>query len=126
MTAMVAFGSVASGLAVLGLYGILSYLVRLRTREIGVRIALGATSAMLQRDVVTSGLQHALAGIGLGLAAILDLWRVVAAYVPGIGLLDATRVAMVCAVVFTISVAAAWLPARRASRTDPLVALRCD
>lgn len=126
MTAMVAFGSVASGLAVLGLYGILSYLVRLRTREIGVRIALGATSAILQRDVVAGGARHALAGIGLGLASALGLWRVVAAHVPGIGLLDAARVTVVCAVVFTVSVAAAWLPARRAARTDPLVAFRFD
>jgi predicted permease len=126
MTAMVAFGSVASGLAVLGLYGILSYLVRLRTREIGIRIALGATAAILQRDVVIAGVRHALAGVGLGLAAALGLWRVVAAHVPGMGLLDAAGVAMVCAVVFMVSIAAAWLPARRAARTDPLVAFRFD
>ena len=126
MSAMIVFGSVASGLAVLGLYGILSYLVRLRTREIGVRIALGATSAILQRDVVAGGAWHALAGIGLGLAAALGLWRVVAAHVPGIGELDAARVAVVCVVVFTVAVAAACVPARRAARTDPLVAFRFD
>lgn len=126
MTSMVAFGSAASGLAVLGLYGILSYLVRLRTRELGVRIALGATSAILQRDVVAGGARHALAGIGLGLASALGFWRVVAAHVPGIGQLDAAWVTVVCAVVFTVSVAAAWLPARRAARTDPLVAFRFD
>lgn len=126
MTAMVAFGSVASSLAVLGLYGILSYLVRLRTREIGVRIALGATSAILQRHVVADGARHALAGIGLGLAFALGLWRVVAAHVPGIGQLDATRVIVVCALVFSVSVAAAWFPARRAARTDPLAACRVE
>jgi ABC-type lipoprotein release transport system permease subunit len=126
MTTMLAFGSVASGLAVLGLYSILSYLVRLRTREIGVRIALGATSSMLQRDVVAGGARHALVGIGLGLAIALSLWRVVSAHVPGIGQLDAARVAGVCTLVFTVSVAAAWVPARRAARTDPLVAFRFD
>jgi len=126
MTAMIAFGSVATGLAVLGLYGILNYLVRLRTRELGVRIALGATAAVLQRDVVAGGAGHALAGIGLGLAAVLSLWRGVATHVPGIGPLDVSRVAVVCAVVFTVSVAAAWVPARRAALTDPLVAFRVD
>jgi putative ABC transport system permease protein len=126
MTAMVAFGSVAAGLAVVGLYGILSYLVRLRTRELGVRIALGATSARLQLDVVANGARLAIAGIGVGLVSALGLWRVTGAQVPGLGQLDAMRVAVVCTIVFVISLAAAWLPARRAGRTDPLVAFRFE
>jgi predicted permease len=126
MTAMIAFGSVSSSLAVVGLYTILSYLVRLRTREIGVRIALGATSTMLQQRFLAGGAQHALAGIGLGLAFALGLWRMVVAYVPGMGQLDAVRVAAVCAIVFSVSMAASWLPARRAARTNPLVAFRFE
>src|SRR5690606_6871970 len=126
MTTMVTFGTLAAGLACLGLYGILTYLVRLRTRELSVRVALGATPSVLQREVIKDGARHALVGVGLGLPAALGLWRVVAAHVPGMGPLDAGAVSLVCAAVLAISVGAAWLPARRAARTDPLVALRSD
>jgi predicted permease len=126
MIALVSLASVAASLASLGLYGILSYLVRLRTREIGVRIALGATSAMLHRDVIAGGVRHAVAGIGLGLALALGLWRVVSAHVPGMEQLDTLSVTIVCSVVFVLSICAAWLPARRAASVDPLVALRAD
>jgi ABC-type antimicrobial peptide transport system permease subunit len=126
MATMVAFGSVAFGLAALGLYGIVSYLVRLRTREIGIRIAIGATSAIVRREVVGSGALHAAVGIGIGLAAALSLWRVVAARVPGLGQVDAAGMAVVCTMVFIVSICATWFPARRAARIDPLVALRSD
>lgn len=126
MTLMVAFGSVAIGLAALGLYGIISYLVRLRTREIGIRIAIGATSAIVRREVIGNGALHAAAGIGIGLASALGLWRVVSAHVPGLGQVDAAGLAVVCTVVFIVSIGAAWFPARRAARIDPVVALRSD
>jgi predicted permease len=126
MTTMVAFGSVAFGLAAVGLYGIISYLVRLRTREIGIRIAVGATSAMVRRQVVGHGALHAGTGIGLGLALALGLWRVVSAHLPGLGQLDAAGLAVVCTAVFIVSICAAWFPARRAARIDPLAALRSD
>jgi putative ABC transport system permease protein len=126
MTTMVAFGSVAFGLAALGLYGIISYLVRLRTREIGIRIAIGATSAIVRRQVIGNGALHAAAGIGIGLASALGLWRVVSAHVPGLGQVDAAGVAVVCTAVFIVSICAVWFPARRAARIDPLVALRSD
>jgi predicted permease len=126
MTLMVAFGSVAIGLAALGLYGIISYLVRLRTREIGIRIAIGATSAIVRREVIGNGALHAAAGIGIGLASALGLWRVVSAHVPGLGQVDAAGLAVVCTVVFIVSIGAAWFPATRAARIDPVVALRSD
>ncbi|MPZ20691.1 MAG: FtsX-like permease family protein [Luteitalea sp.] len=126
MTTMVAFGSVAFGLAALGLYGIVSYLVRLRTREIAIRIAIGATSAVVRRQVIGEGALHAAAGIGIGLATALELWAVVSAHVPGLGQVDATVLAVVCALVFIVSIGAAWFPARRAARIDPLVALQSD
>jgi ABC-type lipoprotein release transport system permease subunit len=81
---------------------------------------------MLQQRFLAGGAQHALAGIGLGLAFALGLWRMVVAYVPGMGQLDAVRVAAVCAIVFSVSMAASWLPARRAARTNPLVAFRFE
>lgn len=116
----------AFGLAVLGLYGIVSYLVRLRTREIGIRIAIGATSAIVRRQVIGNGALHAAAGIVIGLAFVLGLWRVVSAHVPGLGQINAADLPLVCTMVFIVSVGAVWFPARRAARIDPLMALRSE
>lgn len=126
MTATVAFAGISSGLAALGQYALLSYLVRLRIREFGVRVALGATSSLLQREVVVTGLRHACAGIGLGIVGGLGLWRLAAVHIPGLLQVDATRVLAVSGVVLVVSLTAAWLPARRAASADPLAALRCD
>jgi putative ABC transport system permease protein len=126
MIMMVGFGSVAFGLAVLGLYGIVSYLVRLRTREIGIRIAIGATPALVRRQVIGNGALHAVVGIGIGLACALGLWRLISAHVPGVGRIDAAGLAALCALVFLVSICAVWLPARRAASIDPLVALRSE
>jgi predicted permease len=126
MTTMVSFGSVAFGLAALGLYGVISYLVRLRTREIGIRIAIGAPPALVRRQVIGSGALHAVAGIAIGLVASLGLWRIVSAHVHGVGRLDWAGSGVLCALVFLVSISAAWLPARRAAATDPLVALRSE
>jgi putative ABC transport system permease protein len=126
MTTMVSFGSVAFGVAALGLYGVISYLVRLRTREIGIRIAIGAPPALVRRQVMGSGALHAVAGIAIGLASSIGLWRIVTAQVHGVGPIDWAASGVVCALVFLVSLSAAWLPARRAARTDPLVALRSE
>jgi predicted permease len=126
MTTMVSFGSVAFGLAALGLYGVISYLVRLRTREIGIRIAIGAPPALVRRQVIGSGALHAVAGIAIGLVSSLGLWRIVSAHVHGVGHLDWAGSGVLCAAVFCVSTSAAWLPARRAAHTDPLVALRSE
>ncbi len=126
MTTMVSFGSVAFGLAALGLYGVISYLVRLRTREIGIRIAIGAPPALVRRQVIGSGAGHAAAGIAIGLASSIGLWRIVTAHVHGAGPVDWASSGVLCLVVFLVSISAAWFPARRAARTDPLVALRSE
>lgn len=126
MTTMVSFGGAAFGLAALGLYGVISYLVRLRTREIGIRIAIGAPPALVRRQVIGSGALHAAAGIAIGLASSVGLWRIVTARVPGVGPVDWAGSGILCALVFLVSISAAWLPARRAARTDPLAALRSE
>jgi putative ABC transport system permease protein len=126
MTTMVAFGGVALGLSSLGLYGVISYLVRVRTREIGIRMALGASPAGVRREVMASGAVHAVAGIVIGVTSALALWTLVSTYVPGLGQVDAGTVAALSGVVFAVSVSASWLPARRAARVDPLVALRYE
>ena len=126
MTTMVSFGSVAFGLAALGLYGVISYLVRLRTREIGIRIAIGAPAALVRRQVMGSGALHAVAGIAIGLASSIGLWRIVTAQVHGVGPVDWAGSGVLCALVFLVSLSASWLPARRAAHIDPLVALRTE
>jgi putative ABC transport system permease protein len=126
MTTMVAFGGLALGLAGVGLYGVISYLVRVRTREIGIRMALGASPAVVGRQVITSGALHAIGGIAIGVTSALGSWKLVSAYVPGLGQVDGVNLAALSAAVFAVSISAVWLPARRAARVDPVVALRCE
>jgi putative ABC transport system permease protein len=76
--------------------------------------------------VMASGAVHAVAGIVIGVTSALALWTLVSTYVPGLGQVDAGTVAALSGVVFAVSVSASWLPARRAARVDPLVALRYE
>jgi ABC-type antimicrobial peptide transport system permease subunit len=117
---------VALGLAGLGLYGVMGYLVRLHTREIGIRMAIGASAAAVRRQVIATGAIHAIAGIVIGLLFALGLWTLVSAHIPGVGQVDAASLAVLCAAVFVLSLIASWFPARRAARVDPLVALRYE
>lgn len=116
----------AFALAALGLYGVISYWVRLRTKEIAIRLAVGAPPALMLRQVLGSGAVHAVVGIAVGLASAIASWRFVSAHVPGLGHVDAARTTALCLAVFLVSTAATWLPARRAAAVDPLVALRTE
>lgn len=120
------FAFVALVLAATGLYGVISYLVAQRTREIGVRIALGAQ----KRDVMGLVLRQAaaLAGIGifLGLAGALVFTRVLDSLLYGISSRDPLTYATLAALLATVALVASWLPARRASRVNPMVAIRAD
>jgi putative ABC transport system permease protein len=126
MTAMVAFGSVAFALACLGLYALVSYMVRLRAREIGIRLAIGAAPSLMRRQVIGSGALHAAMGTALGAVIAASAWTLVSAAVPGVGEIDPALVAAVSALVFGVAVAAVLLPAQRAARIDPVVVLRGD
>jgi putative ABC transport system permease protein len=126
MATVLAFGTVACGLAALGLYGVISYMVRLRAREIGIRIAIGASPAAVRREVIGSGVFHATGGIAIGIAFALSLSRFISAYVPGLGQVDAAGLAALAAMTFIVSIGVSWFPARRAARVDPLVALRYE
>jgi predicted permease len=121
-----AFGTVGLLLAAVGVYGVLAYQVSQRTREIGVRMALGAGRASVLRLVLRQGMGLAVVGIGIGLALALAASRALAGMLYGLSATDpATFVAvplLVCAAAFLAS----WLPARRATRVDPLVALRAE
>jgi predicted permease len=118
------FGVAALALATLGVYGVKAFLVTQRTREIGIRIALGATRGGILRLVVADGAAWTVTALGVGLAVSLALARVLASWVYGVGLLDVASVAVTLGVLLAASLLACYLPARRAAALSPTVALR--
>ncbi|HEX6632211.1 MAG TPA: FtsX-like permease family protein, partial [Gemmatimonadaceae bacterium] len=113
-------------LAAVGVYGVLSYTVAQRTGEIGVRLALGAGRGRVVRQVVAQGLAVALTGVALGVAGALVLGRVLASLVVGVSWRDPLLLGGVAAALTAVALVAAWLPAWRASRIQPAIALRGD
>jgi ABC-type antimicrobial peptide transport system permease subunit len=120
------FGFFALTLASLGLYGVLSFGVVQRTREIGVRMALGAHPRQVLGLVVGQGVKLALFGIGVGLLVALATTRFASGLLYGIPPHDAATFAGVAVTLLAVATLAAWLPARRAAKVDPMVALRCE
>ncbi|HEX4682932.1 MAG TPA: ABC transporter permease [Gemmatimonadaceae bacterium] len=120
------FGAIGLVLGALGLYGVLSYLVNQRTREIGVRVALGAQSRDILGMVVRRGLGLAAAGIACGIAGALLVTRLMQGVLYGVSSADPPTYSLVAVVLLTVAALASWLPALRASRVDPLVALRAE
>ncbi len=118
------FALAALLLAAIGVYGVLSYTVAQRTREIGVRLALGAPRARLVREVVTRGVGGALLGVAIGVVAALGASHVLAAVLVGVSARDPAVFTAVAALLSAVATAAAWIPARRASRVDPALTLR--
>jgi ABC-type antimicrobial peptide transport system permease subunit len=115
---------IAIALAALGIYGLLSYAVVLRTREIGVRVALGADAASVVRLFLSGGLRLALIGLGLGLAGALALSRVLRSVLYGVSPQDPATLAAVGGLLLAVALAASFFPARRAARLPPMTALR--
>jgi predicted permease len=120
------FASVALILAAVGLYGVIAYAVSQRTHELGVRVALGATGERISRMVIGEGLMLTAVGVIVGLAASLAGARLVSSLLFGVSVVDPLTIAAVVAVLATVATLASWLPARRAGRVDPLVAMRGD
>jgi putative ABC transport system permease protein len=120
------FGLLALTLAAIGIYGVLSYSVSKRTREIGVRVALGATGGEVAALVVREGMIMTAIGIVIGLAAAAGLTRFLASILFEIQPGDLPTFAAVSVILFAVALAATWLPARRAASVDPLVALRAE
>jgi predicted permease len=118
------FAAIAVLLAAVGLYGVLSTVVRQRTSEIGVRMALGAAPARIFGLVIGHGLRLSAAGIGLGLLAALALTRVMSTMLVGVKASDPVTYLAMAALFFAIAAMACWLPGRRAAGLDPIVALR--
>ncbi len=120
------FGMVALVLAVVGVYGVVSYSVAQRTREIGIRAALGAGRGQIRAMVLLQGMRAVVVGIGLGLAGALAVTRVMSALLYGVSPRDPATFVIVTLVLAGTAVLACLLPARRATRVDPLTALRCE
>ena len=118
------FAGIAALLAAVGLYGVLATVVRQRTAEIGVRMAMGAAPSGIFAMMIASGLRLSAIGIGLGMAAALLLTRVMTSMLVGIRPNDPATFAAMAALFFLIAALASWLPARRAAALDPSAALR--
>jgi putative ABC transport system permease protein len=120
------FSALALLLASLGLYGVLAYSVAERSRELGLRMALGAQRGDVLRMVVGSGLKLALSGVAAGILGGLFTARLIASLLFGVTPTDAATFAGVCAVLFVAAMMASYIPAHRATKVDPMVALRCE
>jgi putative ABC transport system permease protein len=123
---LAALGLIALLLAGVGIYGVISNLVAERTREIGIRIALGGDERTVQRLVVRQGMSPAAIGLLTGLALAPALTMLLRGMLVGVSPHDPLTFASVAVLLFTVALLACWLPARRATRVDPMIALRTE
>jgi putative ABC transport system permease protein len=126
MFLLIAFAGLALALSAIGLYGVLAYTVSRRTQEIGVRMALGAQAAGVLSMVLREGVVATAAGLGLGLAGALILARLMSTLLFGVKADDPLTFAAVALMIAAVAVLASYVPARRASRVDPMAALRYE
>jgi len=126
MILLSAFAGLALLLASIGIYGVQAYAVRQRTREVGIRVAMGAQAAEVFRLIIGQGLRLAIIGIVIGLAASFALTRLMASQLYGLSATDPWTFIGVSIVLLTVALAACFIPARRATRIDPVVALRYE
>lgn len=124
MVLMLAFAGLTAALAAIGLYGVMSYLVQLRTREIGIRVALGATAGSVLRETLQRGLLYALGGVLAGAALAAVLSKLFMSKVPGLQQVAPSSLVAAAVGMLIVAVCTTWIPARRAARVDPVEALR--
>jgi putative ABC transport system permease protein len=121
-----AFAAVAVALAAIGIYGVLAYLVSQRTQEIGVRLAIGAAPGDVARLFLREGARLAIVGLAAGFAGAAAVARALSTLLFGVTATDPATFAAVAGALALVALAAAYVPARRAARVDPMAALRCD
>jgi len=119
-------GALALVLAMVGIYGVISYTVKQRTREVGIRMALGAQRRDVQRLVLRQGMKLAVVGVGVGLLGALAATQLLRSLLFGISPTDPVTFLVIPLLLLGVAWFACWLPARRASRVDPMVALRSE
>ena len=126
MRLLAAFGIAAVAIALVGIYGVMAYTVSRRTREIGIRMAIGAQREDVSRMIVRQGLRLTAGGLAVGMLSALGLSRQITSQLFGVQPADPATLASVLALMVVVSLAAAYLPARRAARVDPLMVLRAE
>jgi putative ABC transport system permease protein len=124
MQVVALFGVLALLLASIGIYGVMAYSVNQRTREIGIRVALGASTGAIMGWVLRQGLVLIVVGVSTGLLAAFGLMRLLRSLLFGVAATDLVTYAALAAVLAVVALVACYIPARRATRIDPLIALR--
>jgi len=125
-TLIAVFAAVALVLSAVGLYGVIAYAVTQRTRELGVRVALGASGSRISRMVIGEGVVLTGAGLVVGIAGAASVSKLLSTFLFGVSSMDAVTLVGVIGTLSLVAVLASWLPARRAARVDPLAAMRGD
>jgi ABC-type antimicrobial peptide transport system permease subunit len=126
MWVMTVFGGCALLLAAIGIYGLMAYSVEQRTQEIGIRLALGAQAGHVRRMVVSQGMALSMVGVVVGLGAAFGLAKLITAFLFGVTAKDPLVFVGVPILLSVVAFVAVWLPARRASKVDPIIALRYE